>query len=141
MKIIVVDNEPDRLEELVKCLRAAFPNAEITDFTSPSLAVQYSFENPVDLVFAEYYTRRFNGIQVAEGIHHFRPETMIYLVTDDNTGLAKKKNKEIIGCLVRPFVITDIQKRIERDSKTLERKLRIKNNVISSHSRPRRNKL
>ena len=72
MKIIVVDNEPDRLEELVKCLRAAFPNAEITDFTSPSLAVQYSFENPVDLVFAEYYTRRFNGIQVAEGIHHFR---------------------------------------------------------------------
>ena len=44
MKIIVVDNEPDRLEELVKCLRAAFPNAEITDFTSPSCTAQPGLE-------------------------------------------------------------------------------------------------
>lgn len=141
MKMIAVDNRPDRLTELADCLRRAFPEAEIEAFIDPGSAVQYSFKNQVDIAFTEHSMRRLDGIQVAEGIHFFQPETMIYLLTDAGAPVRKVTNKDVAGSFTRPLDAADIRKKVLYDHELWERKLRAKRTFVPSNSRSRRNEL
>lgn len=141
MIMLAVDNRPDRLKELAACLQTAFPGAEIVDFTAPGLAVQYSFKNHVDVVFTEQAMRRLDGIQVAEGIHFFRPEAMIYLVTAAGAQARNTAHSDSIGCFTRPLIAADIRERVLADHEIWERRLRTKNFFIPNNSRPRGDEL
>lgn len=141
MEIMAVDNQCDRLEELAACLRTAFPEAEIVTFTEPGLAVQYTFKKHVDLVFAERYMRRLDGIQVAEGIHFFCPEAMIYLVYGEGTRPREIKQKAVTGYFIRPLSAGDIQKRVETENAAWKRKFRTGSIFAATHSGARRKNL
>lgn len=121
MIIVTVDNQSDRLAELAACLQDAFPGSEVVDFIQPGLAVQYSFQSHVDLVFAERFMRRLDGFQVAEGIRFFQPEAMIYLVSDARSTLRNTSHKGIMGSFVRPLSAEEIRLRVEKDRKVWER--------------------
>ena len=80
MTILVAGNNVTMINELSDKLRKIKKDAKIIVENDALLAGQYSFNNDVDVVFAEINMKRMNGVQLIEFVRHEHPLVLSYLV-------------------------------------------------------------
>lgn len=80
MNIMVVA-ERKRLRPLVNILAEMYPDNIVIPLDDGMSAVQFAFNNPVDMVYTELQTP-ITGLDVARRVRKERPHTAIYLIAD-----------------------------------------------------------
>lgn len=80
MTILVVGNNIAMINELSDKLRSIRTDAKIVVAYDALMAGQYSFNNEVDIVFAQINMKRMNGVQLIEFVKHEHPRVLSYLV-------------------------------------------------------------
>lgn len=88
MTILAVDNNRDRLLASRTCLQYMFPGASVIVFTDPLLAVQYSFRNPIDILFTEREMRGMDGVTLSEGVRQRNGRAKIIFSSDRDRNLS-----------------------------------------------------
>lgn len=81
MKIIVADDEPIILEEVVEILQELVPEAQIYDFSNPEDLLEFVENNQCDVAFLDIEMGTINGVQVAKKLKNSYPQINIIFVT------------------------------------------------------------
>lgn len=81
MKIIVADDEPIILEEVVEILQELEPEAEIYDFLVPEDLLEFAEDNQCDVAFLDIEMGTISGVQVAKKLKQIYPKINIIFVT------------------------------------------------------------
>lgn len=81
MHVIIVDDEPDALENLEKKLKRFNEFESIAAFTNVYLAISYAEENNVDIAFLDIEMPVMNGIMLAKRLRDINNATNIVFTT------------------------------------------------------------
>lgn len=81
MNIIAVDDERRALNTLVKAVKTARPEADVTGFTSAKEALEFAKENRVDAAFLDVQMAEMNGLFLAKALKDVYGKTNIIFVT------------------------------------------------------------
>ncbi len=113
MTILVIDDKPEALKELVDNLQAVFPLESIVAFGGELFALQYAFQHPreIGLVFTAMIMRRMDGITVANSVKKTSPGAVIFfMVQEENSELSIIAKQRGNGtCLPRPITVESIR--------------------------------
>ena len=81
MKIIVVDDEAMQLEMLKDAVREAVPDCELTGFSNPLEALDWSRANAPEIAFLDIQMPVMNGIALAKELKKSNPKINLVFVT------------------------------------------------------------
>ncbi|MEG1781187.1 MAG: response regulator [Clostridium sp.] len=117
MNFVVVDNNENDLELLVKTIRKEIPECQIQSFTDPLLSAKYICNNPVDMVFLTDTMRPVNGFRLMQVLRKNVPKLAVVMLSDDEHNrldavhagvddyLLKPISPHLLGTIVRQSVI------------------------------------
>jgi len=111
MRIFAIDDEPDVLETLHEAIRAAVPEADISDFLRGQAALDEVTEQGVvpDVVFSDIRMPDMNGLQLAVALKKAAPDTRIVFVTAYSMYALEAWKRHVQGYLVKPVTEDDIR--------------------------------
>lgn len=78
MKVLIVDPCESVLHEKEKSIKAKYPDSETVTYMNPMLAVKYSANNKVDILYTRINMHMCNGYQVAELVGKFNKLVKVY---------------------------------------------------------------
>lgn len=81
MRILAIDDEPSALHLLQANILAVAPQAEVTGFTDPTIALNWALENPCDIAFLDIELGCINGIEVGKRLKGKYPKINLIFVT------------------------------------------------------------
>lgn len=112
MTILAVDNDPDRLWELVRNLRLAFPGDTVEYTHDPLMAGRFVYNKPVDMLFAELAMGRMDGFQMSDFVRRRNPKIQVCLLVDKKEFGESSIWEEygIDGCLTHPVTLEKLRK-------------------------------
>lgn len=119
MTVLAVSNNKNLLEKLCSVLSSILPNADIIRETDPLMAGKYSFNNNLDMLFADANMKRMGGIELIEFVRHEHRDVLSYLIvpngeTDDFPFLTPD---EITGIIEEPFTMESLEKALNINSR------------------------
>lgn len=106
MRIFTVSNRIKVLSELYEHLTKVYPEADIIGEIDPLMAGKQSFNNTVDMVFADVNMKRMTGLQLIKFIRHEHTDALTYLVgtaEEIDASLTATASDDITGVIVYPF--------------------------------------
>ncbi|MCX7922576.1 MAG: LytTR family DNA-binding domain-containing protein [Clostridia bacterium] len=116
MKVVVVDNEINALDYLVKIL-SSYEDVVIEKAFADSVeAMVYLLKNPCEMLFLDIEMPIINGIYLAEQIISLYPQTKICFVTAYNDFAVKAFEINAVDYILKPFTksrISDCIKKME----------------------------
>ncbi|MBO4290620.1 MAG: response regulator transcription factor [Lachnospiraceae bacterium] len=120
MKVVIVDDELNSVENLKSHLEC-YPDLEITaSFTDPVEALSYLIRNSCDLLFLDIEMPNISGLYIAEQVSLLHPETKICFITAHNEGAVKAFELNALDYIPKPFT----PERLEQCLKRLREKSR-----------------
>ena len=102
MNILVNDDEPLQLEELVNILSQIRPNADIFPYTWPDDALEAARQHPIDIAFLDIQTGGMNGLQLAVELKKVKPDIHIIFVTGYSQYAVEAFSIHATGYLLKP---------------------------------------
>ena len=102
MNILVTDDEPLQLEELINVLRRIRPNADIFPYTWPGDALEAARQRPIDVAFLDIQTGGMNGLQLAVELKKVKPDIHIIFVTGYSQYAVEAFSIHATGYLLKP---------------------------------------
>ena len=113
MNILVNDDEPLQLEELVNILSQIRPNADIFPYTWPDDALEAARQHPIDIAFLDIQTGGMNGLQLAVELKKVKPDIHIIFVTGYSQYAVEAFSIHATGYLLKPVTeeAVDVYKR------------------------------
>lgn len=88
MTILAVDDSCERLNSLAQLLRRTFPEHAVIAQKDPLAAGKYSFNNPVDMLFAAIRMPRLDGMKLVEFVRHSNPKASVFLIAEHKSDAA-----------------------------------------------------
>lgn len=129
MTVLAVDGSAARLNELSRLLEAAFPEDRVIAERDPLAAGKYSFNNPVDILFAAVEMPRLDGLKLVEFVRHANPDAFVFLLVgaDADSGLWADEVDGLLpypvtGALLRDALCRAQRKRGDASHQTNRRK-------------------
>ena len=113
MKFIVVDDERHALNDLVKLLREAAPEAEITPFVESDEAFDFLAEHRVDVAFLDIEMDGYGGLGLAEKYEALCPTVNIIFVTGHPQYTMDALKLHVSGYLLKPVRAADLQAELQ----------------------------
>lgn len=109
MNIMVVA-ERKKLRPLVNILSELYPDDIVIPLDDGMSAVQFAFNNPVDLVYAELQTPPITGLDVARLVRQKRTGVAIHLIADTADYVRAAARQGCIGYYLTPISAEALQK-------------------------------
>lgn len=102
MNILITDDEPLQLEELINVLRRIRPNADIFSYTWPDDALEAARHRQIDVAFLDIQTGGMNGLQLAVELKKVKPDIHIIFVTGYSQYAVEAFSIHATGYLLKP---------------------------------------
>lgn len=109
MKCFVVDDEKFALERMVRELKTAEPEAEISAFSDPNEMLEYASGNPCDVAFLDVRMGSMTGVELAKRLREFMPKINIIFVTGYDEYANEAMKMHASGYLMKPVTADDIK--------------------------------
>ncbi len=103
MTILAVDNNQDQLDQLVEHLAKIYEGETIVAFTDPLMAVKYSFNNSVNMVFTDVAMRGMDGSTLVKGISTCNKGIKTFFLIRSEEEVVYAKQVKASGCLLKPI--------------------------------------
>ena len=108
MKILVADDEPLILEDLINTIKNAKPEAQVYGFYDMSKLMKFMEENECDVAFLDIEMGAISGIEVAKKLKIMYPKINIIFVTGYNQYMLTAIKMRASGYLLKPATKEDI---------------------------------
>lgn len=102
MNILVTDDEPLQLEEMVNVLRHIRPSADIFPYAWPDDALEAAKRCPMDVAFLDIQTGGMTGLQLAVELKKIKPDIHIIFVTGYSQYAVEAFSMHATGYLLKP---------------------------------------
>lgn len=112
MNIIVVDDEPLALRDLVRALEEILPNCAPRALSSPRATMDYANSSPVDIAFLDIEMPGMNGLQLAKELKDLRPDVHIIFVTSYDQYAVDAFALHATGYLLKPVRMDDLRREL-----------------------------
>lgn len=113
MKFFVVDDEKHALDRLVRELKVAAPNAEVSAFSNPVSLLEYAKDTPCDVAFLDVRMGNMTGVELAKKLKEFLPKLNVIFVTGYDEYANEAMKMHASGYLMKPVTAEDIQRELE----------------------------
>ena len=114
MKVVIVDDEYNSVENLKTHLED-YPELEvISTFTDPVEALAYLIRKEVDLLFLDVEMPSISGLYIAEQITLLHPNTKICFITAHTEGAIKAFELNALDYIQKPFSDERLKKCIDK---------------------------
>lgn len=113
MKVIAVDDERLALNNIVKLLRQALPDAEVIPFGTPGDAFDYLGRNAVDIAFLDIEMGQLSGIALAKRCKELCPKVNIIFVTGYSEYMIEAFRLHASGYLMKPVLLEDLKAELQ----------------------------
>ncbi len=142
--LLIVDDEPNVLNALRRmCLNRAampaIPDPHVTTFTSPTLALEYVRDHPIDLVISDYRMPGMDGASFLTQVKKLQPDSarMILSACTDMEGIVRAINDaDIFRFVAKPWSDADL--RISIVQVLSHRQLLLENRLLANEVRVQR---
>lgn len=108
MNIMVVA-EREKLRTLANVLSELYPDDIVIPLDDGMSAVQFAFNNPVDLVYTELQTYPLTGLDVARLVRQKRPSVVIHLIADTADYVSTAARQGCNGYYLTPISVETLQ--------------------------------
>ncbi|MDO4284299.1 MAG: response regulator [Eubacteriales bacterium] len=113
MRVMVLDDEPLVLRDLMEILREAEPEQEYFDFTSPREALEFARTQPIDVAFLDIELGTMNGVVLAGELRELQPSLRVIFVTSYERYALDAFHIHANGYLLKPVAPEDIRREWE----------------------------
>lgn len=110
--MLAVDDETRALKDLSEVLRAVAPDSELTTFSSPTKALAYGSENPIDIAFLDVKMGRMTGLVLAKQLKELQPDIHIIFVTGFGQYAVDAFAIHATGYLMKPVREADVRREL-----------------------------
>lgn len=113
MNIVVADDEPMILEDMVEMVQEAVPDAQVQGFANPLELIKYAKEHTCDIAFLDIEMGVISGIEVAKKLKISNPQINLIFATgyEDYMKMAFKLHAS--GYIMKPAKVEDIRTELE----------------------------
>ena len=113
MKCFVVDDEKIALDRMVRELKAAAPEAEVTAFSDPNALLEYAKVYPCDVAFLDVRMGSMTGVELAKKLKDVLPKLNIIFVTGYDEYANEAMKMHASGYLMKPVTAEDIKAELQ----------------------------
>lgn len=113
MHIIAVDDEPLALGLLVRSIREACADAQISQFQSGQSALEFLETNRCEVAFLDIHMRGINGLTLAKRIKELNPQCNLIFVTGYSEYASDALSMHASGYINKPVSPEDIQAELQ----------------------------
>ena len=99
----MVDDNKAILSDSLSVLEEAVPNATITGFTRPKLAIEYAKVNRTDLAILDIEMGTASGLDLCQSLLEINPCTRVIYLTAYPEYSLKAWNTDACGFMVKPL--------------------------------------
>lgn len=109
MKCFVVDDEKIALDRMVRELKNAVPNAEVSAFLDPNELLAFVKDNPCDVAFLDVRMGSMTGVELAKKLKELLPKLNVIFVTGYDEYANEAMKLHASGYLMKPVTAEDIK--------------------------------
>ena len=113
MKIMAVDDERKALNNLLRALRKAEPEADVVSFTEPEEAFSYLTRNMIDIALLDIKMGGMSGLELARKCKELCPSVNIIFVTGYSQYMTDAFKLHVSGYLMKPVREHDLRTEID----------------------------
>ena len=112
--IILVDDSKLILQGGLPILNEVFPYAEVTGFTKPSEAVEYSKSHRIALAFLDIEMGNISGLDVCRSLIKINPQTNVLYLTAYKEYAFDAWSAGACGFILKPLTAESIKEHLEK---------------------------
>lgn len=112
MNIIVVDDEPLALKDLVRALRSVRPGCEPHGFSTPRAALAHAQEHVADAAFLDIEMPGMSGLTLAKKLKDAQPDLHIVFVTSYEQYALDAFAVHATGYLLKPVQESELEREL-----------------------------
>ena len=109
MKFFVVDDEKFALDRMVRELKTAAPDAEVSAFIDPNELLEFAKENHCDVAFLDVRMGSMTGVELAKKLRELFPKLNVIFVTGYDEYANEAMKLHASGYLMKPVTAEDIK--------------------------------
>lgn len=113
MRIIIVDDEPLIVSNVMRILKQLEPQAETAGFFHPDEALEFMSQNKVDIAFLDIDMGTDNGIEFAKKCKNLCPQINVVFVTGYSNYLMDAFRLHASGYIMKPVRAADIRAELD----------------------------
>ena len=110
----MVDDNKAILSDSLSVLEEAVPNATITGFTKPKLAIEYAKVNRTDLAILDIEMGTASGLDLCQSLLEINPCTRVIYLTAYPEYSLKAWNTDACGFMVKPLTPDGIRQQLKK---------------------------
>ena len=112
--IIIVDDNRTILSESLSVLEEAVPNATITGFSKPKMAIEYAKVNRTDLAILDIEMGTASGLDLCRALLEINPCTRVIFLTAYPEYSLKAWGTDACGFMVKPLTTDGIHQQLRK---------------------------
>jgi DNA-binding LytR/AlgR family response regulator len=112
--IIMVDDNKAILSDSLSVLEEAVPNATITGFTKPKLAIQYAKVNRTDLAILDIEMGTASGLDLCRALLEINPCTKVVYLTAYPEYSLNAWDTDASGFMVKPLTLDGVRRQLKK---------------------------
>ena len=112
--IIIVDDNRTILSESLSVLEEAVPNATITGFSKPKMAIEYAKVNRTDLAILDIEMGTASGLDLCRALLEINPCTRVIFLTAYPDYSLKAWDTDACGFMVKPLTTDGIHQQLRK---------------------------
>ncbi len=112
MNMMVVDDEPLALKDLVRALRSVQPDCEPIEFSTPRAALAHAQGCPVDVAFLDIEMPGMSGLSLAKRLKDAQPDMHIVFVTSYEHYALDAFALHATGYLLKPVQESELEREL-----------------------------
>lgn len=109
MRCFVADDEKIALDRMVRELKTAAPDAEVSAFLDPNELLAFAKTNPCDVAFLDVRMGSMTGVELAKKLKEFLPKLNVIFVTGYDEYANEAMKLHASGYLMKPVTSEDIK--------------------------------
>lgn len=109
MCIVVVDADPESLEDLKGKLCAVFPSESVAAFNNPLEALKFGETNRISLLFTDVRLRPFDGYELIKVLQQ-KQNFFTYIVSGTREHPDDLRWMNVNGCFTKPVSVEELEK-------------------------------
>ena len=113
MRFFVVDDEKFALDRMVRELKTAAPEADVSAFSDPNDLLEFAKQTPCDVAFLDVRMGSMTGVELAKKLKEFLPKLNIIFVTGYDEYANEAMKMHASGYLMKPVTAEDIKAELQ----------------------------
>ena len=113
MRFFVIDDEKFALDRMVRELKTAAPEAEVTAFSEPNALLDFAKTTYCDVAFLDVRMGSMTGVELAKELKKIMPKLNVIFVTGYDEYANEAMKMHASGYLMKPVTAEDIKAELQ----------------------------